>query len=91
LREKLAAVLIIPSSWDSQLDSEKPSTPCRIKTLFWCHCRGLKKKKLPHQLHFPMSTWHQGVVRATSESLLQDLHDLEVGYIIFIINAYAGA
>jgi hypothetical protein len=24
-------VLIIPSSWGSQLDGEKPSTPCRIK------------------------------------------------------------
>jgi hypothetical protein len=30
LREKLAAVLIIPSSWGSQLDGEKPSTPHRI-------------------------------------------------------------
>jgi hypothetical protein len=31
MREKLAAVLIIPSSWGSQLDGERPSTPCRIK------------------------------------------------------------
>jgi hypothetical protein len=30
LREKLAAVLIIPSSWGSQLDGEKLSIPCRI-------------------------------------------------------------
>jgi hypothetical protein len=30
LREKLAAVLIIPSSWGSQLDGEKLSTPRRI-------------------------------------------------------------
>jgi hypothetical protein len=30
LGEKLAAVLIIPSSWGSQLDGEKPSTPCCI-------------------------------------------------------------
>jgi hypothetical protein len=30
LREKLAAVLIIPSSWGSQLDGEKQSTPRRI-------------------------------------------------------------
>jgi hypothetical protein len=30
-----------------------------IKQFFWRHCRGLKKKKLPHQLHFPTSTWHQ--------------------------------
>jgi hypothetical protein len=30
LREKLATVLIIPSSWGSQLDGEKQSTQCRI-------------------------------------------------------------
>jgi hypothetical protein len=33
LREKLAVVLIIPFSWGSQLDGEKPSTPCRITRL----------------------------------------------------------
>jgi hypothetical protein len=33
LRAKLAAVLIIPSSWGSQLDGEKPSTPRRITRL----------------------------------------------------------
>jgi hypothetical protein len=31
LREKLAVVLIMPSSWGSQLDGEKLSTPRRIK------------------------------------------------------------
>jgi hypothetical protein len=36
-------VLIIPSSWGSQLDDEKPSTPCRIngdvtsKIIFYYH------------------------------------------------------
>jgi hypothetical protein len=34
---------------------------------------------------------HGGVARAVPESLLQDLHDLEVGYIVFIVNACAGA
>jgi hypothetical protein len=34
LREKLAAVLIIPSSWDFQLDGDLHHQPCRIKTLF---------------------------------------------------------
>jgi hypothetical protein len=29
---KFAAELIIPSSWGSQLDGEKPSTPCRISS-----------------------------------------------------------
>jgi hypothetical protein len=32
-----------------------------------------------------------GVVRAVPESLLQDLHDLEVDYVVFIVNTYAGA
>jgi hypothetical protein len=31
LRENLAAIFIIPSSWGSQLDGEKLSTPYRIK------------------------------------------------------------
>jgi hypothetical protein len=59
LREKLAAVLIIPSSWGSQLDGEKPSTPCRIKTLFWCRCRGkrrlLQGEFRTHILYFVLS------------------------------------
>jgi hypothetical protein len=59
LREKLAAALIIPSSWGSQLDGEKPSTPCRIKTLFWRRCRG-KRRLLQgefrmHILYFVLS------------------------------------
>jgi hypothetical protein len=59
LREKLAVVLIIPSSWGSQLDGEKLSTPCRIKTLFWRHCRG-KRRLLQgefrmHILYFVLS------------------------------------
>jgi hypothetical protein len=33
LRENLAAIFIIPSSWGSQLDGEKLSTPYRIKLL----------------------------------------------------------
>jgi hypothetical protein len=32
-----------------------------------------------------------GAARVAPESLLQDLHDLEVGYVVFIINACAGA
>jgi hypothetical protein len=52
---KLAAILITPSSWGSQQDGHSP----RIKLIFWRRCRGLKKNKLPHQLHIPTSTWHQ--------------------------------
>jgi hypothetical protein len=59
LMEKLDVVLIIPSSWGSQLDGDLHHQPCRIKILFWRRCRGLKKKKLPHQLHFPTSTTRQ--------------------------------
>jgi hypothetical protein len=29
------------------------------QALFWHCCRGLKKNKLPHQLHILTSTWHQ--------------------------------
>jgi hypothetical protein len=50
MREKLADVLIIPSFWGSQLDSEKPSTPRRIKTFFWHCCRG-KKRLLQGEFH----------------------------------------
>jgi hypothetical protein len=32
-----------------------------------------------------------GAARAGPKSLLQDLHDLEVGYVVFIISACAGA
>jgi hypothetical protein len=52
-------VLIIPSSWGSQLDGEKPSTPCRIKTLFWRRCRGkrrlLQGEFRTHILYFVLS------------------------------------
>jgi hypothetical protein len=40
---KLPAMLIIPSSWGSQLDSEITSTPCRTKDFFWRHCRGKRR------------------------------------------------
>jgi hypothetical protein len=43
LREKLAVMLIIPSSWGSQLDGEKPSTSRHIKTFFWRCCRGKRR------------------------------------------------
>jgi hypothetical protein len=33
----------------------------------------------------------EGAARAVPESLLQALHNLEVGYIVFIDNACAGA
>jgi hypothetical protein len=39
LRERLATVLIIPSSWDSQLGSY----PARIKLFFWHCCRGKRR------------------------------------------------
>jgi hypothetical protein len=32
-----------------------------------------------------------GAARVVLESLLQDLYDLEVGYVVFIVNACAGA
>jgi hypothetical protein len=44
LREKLAAVLIIPSSWGSQLDGEKLSTPRRIRV--WAKGEASKAARL---------------------------------------------
>jgi hypothetical protein len=38
-------VLIIPSSWGSQLGSHLRA----IKQFFWHRCQGLKKKMLPRQ------------------------------------------
>jgi hypothetical protein len=32
-----------------------------------------------------------GAARAVPESFLQDLHDLEVGYVVFVVNTCAGA
>jgi hypothetical protein len=52
-------VLIIPSSWGSQLDGEKSSTTRRIKTFFWCCCRGkrilLQGEFRTHILYFVLS------------------------------------
>jgi hypothetical protein len=52
-------MLIIPSSWGSQLDGEKSSTPCRIKTFFWRRCRGerrlLQGEFRTHILYFVLS------------------------------------
>jgi hypothetical protein len=50
LGEKLAAVLIIPFSWGSQLDGDLHYQPCRIKTLFWRRCRG-KRRLLQGEFH----------------------------------------
>jgi hypothetical protein len=57
--EKFAALLIIPSSWGSQLDGEITSTPCRIKLIFWRRYRG-KRRLLQgefrmHFLYFVLS------------------------------------
>jgi hypothetical protein len=43
-------VLVIPSSWGSQLDGKITSTLCRIKDFFWRRCRGTKKNNIPRQL-----------------------------------------
>jgi hypothetical protein len=52
-------VLIIPSSWGSQLDSEKPLTPWCLKTFFWRRCRGkrrlLQGEFRTHILYFVLS------------------------------------
>jgi hypothetical protein len=52
LRERLATVLIIPSSWGSQLGG----CPTRIKLFFWRRCQGkrrlLQEEFRTHILYF---------------------------------------
>jgi hypothetical protein len=45
------------------------NTVLQQATIFWHRCRGLKKKKLPHQLHFPTSTTFSHVNYAPAPSL----------------------
>jgi hypothetical protein len=56
---KFATVLIIPSSWGSQLDGEITSTPCHIKLIFWRRYRGkrrlLQGEFCTHILYFVLS------------------------------------
>jgi hypothetical protein len=56
---KFATVLIIPSSWGSQLDSDITSTPCHIKLIFWRRCQGkrrlLQGEFRTHILYFILS------------------------------------
>jgi hypothetical protein len=65
---KLAAIFIKPylgvSNWPfiyfinyTPTSFLAPSSP-RHQQVFWRRCRGLKKKKLLHQIHIPPSTWH---------------------------------
>ena len=52
-------MLIIPSSWGSQLDGDLHHQPCCIKTLFWRRCRGkrrlLQGEFRTHILYFVLS------------------------------------
>jgi hypothetical protein len=50
---KLPAVLIIPSSWGSQLDGEITSTPCRISP------PGMFPMMNPALWNMPMGQWQQ--------------------------------
>jgi hypothetical protein len=86
---KLAAVLIIPSSWGSQqvgdLYQHRPH-----QAVFWRRCRGLKKKKLPHQLHIPTSTWHQlfsGAVAGEKEDFCKGSF-ARTSFTLFIVLLY---
>jgi hypothetical protein len=55
---KLAAILIIPSSWGSQWAGHSP----RIKESSGAVDEDFKKKKLLHQLHSPTSTMRQQLI-----------------------------
>jgi hypothetical protein len=59
LREKLAAVLIIPYSWGSQLDGDYIINTVPHQDFFWHRCRGkrrlLEGKFCTHILYFVLS------------------------------------
>jgi hypothetical protein len=59
VREKLAAVLIIPFSWASQLDGEKPSTPCRINHIMFVLERAIPRFSLPGILYFSLLSFNE--------------------------------
>jgi hypothetical protein len=79
--ERLAAVLIIPSSWGSQLGGHLHA----IKQFFWRRCRGLKKKKLPCQLrasNFP------GAVDGEKEDFCKGCLSLPIFYFVIVLHYF---
>jgi hypothetical protein len=75
---RLAAVLIIPSSWGSQLGGHLHA----IKQFFWRRCRGLKKKKLPLQLR---ASNFSGAVAGEKEDFCKGSLSLPIFYFVIVL------
>jgi hypothetical protein len=51
--------------------------PSNNNQVFWRRCRGLKKKKLPYQVHVPPSTWyHQTAIKFSGAVAGEEMEDL---------------
>jgi hypothetical protein len=72
---KLPAVLIIPSSWGSQLDDEITSTPCRIN--------GQVGSLVPHQMEGGLS-----ILQYVDDIILIMEHDLAKAVNMKLISAF---
>jgi hypothetical protein len=75
---RLAAVLIIPSSWGSQLGEHLQA----IKQFFWHRCRGLKKKKLPRQLR---TSNFSGALAGEKEDFCKGSLSLPIFYFVIVL------
>jgi hypothetical protein len=74
---RLAAVLIIPSSWGSQLGGHLHD----IKQFFWRRCWGLKKKKIPRQ---PRTNNFSGAVAGEKEDFCKGSLSLPIFFTLLL-------
>jgi hypothetical protein len=72
-------VLIIPSSWGSQLGGHLRA----IKQFFWHRCRVIKKKKLPHQQRTIKK--NSGTVAGEKEDFYKGSLSLPIFYFVIIL------
>jgi hypothetical protein len=75
---RLGAVLIIPSSWGSQLGGHLHA----IKQFFWRRCRGLKKTKLPCRL---CTSNFSGAVAGEKEDFCKGSLSFPIFYFIIVL------
>jgi hypothetical protein len=76
---RLAVVLIIPSSWGSQLGGHLHA----IKQFFWRHCQGLKKKNLPRQPR--ASSNFSGAIAGEKEDFCKGSLSLPIFYFAIVL------
>jgi hypothetical protein len=85
---RLAAVLIITFFWGFQLGGyiyKTPTSTPHHQQVFWCHCRGLKKK-LPRQLRASkMPSKFSGAVAGEKEDFCKESLSLLIFYFVIIL------